>query len=178
MSCSFTACPFHCPRGLLLTRRGNTWSLLCFKWLLLTLRSPLGVRLSHFVSRFPTEARSREASVRSVLRETLETRHSSLLNPGWRYRSTQGDHLSAPTSAAGVYLKKATPGSGLSALRCGCCKSRPGISSSGGLIPDLHRPGLVSHVSLLDCVRSNPDDYSRNPTEEVQLRVMLVWPWS
>ena len=107
MSCSFTACPLHCPRGLLATRRGNTWSLLCFKWLPLTLHSPLGaVRLSHFVSCFPTEARSREASVRSVLRETLETRHSSPLNPDWRDHSTQGDHLSAPTSAAGFTWKR------------------------------------------------------------------------
>lgn len=85
-SCSFIVCPLHCPQRLLLTSWGNTWSLLCFKWLTLRFHTPLGVRL-------PTE--------RSVLHETLETRHSSLLDPGWRDWSTQGDHLSAPTSNSG-----------------------------------------------------------------------------
>lgn len=105
MSCSFIVCSLHCPQGLLLTRQGNTWSLLCFKWLTLRLHSPLGVRPLHFAPCFPTEPPRREASVRSVPHETLETRHSSLLNPGWRDRSTQGDHLSAPTSATGFTWK-------------------------------------------------------------------------
>lgn len=157
MSCSFIVCSLHCPQGLLLTRRGNTWSLLCFKWRTLRLHSPLGVRPLHFVPCFPTEPQRREALVRSVLHETSETRHSSLLNPGWRDRSTQGDHLSAPTSAMGL-PERAMPGSGLSALYCSCCKSSCSICSSGSLIHDLCKSVFISHPSLFDRVRSNPDN--------------------
>lgn len=44
--------PLHRPQGFLLTRQGNTWSLLYFKWFALRFHSPLGVRLLHFVSLF------------------------------------------------------------------------------------------------------------------------------
>ena len=89
----------YCPQGVLLTRRGNTWARLRFKWLTLRLRSPLGGGggALHLVPWFPTDPPSREASVRSVPPETLETRHSSRSGlKGWQHtgRSSFSSHVS------------------------------------------------------------------------------------
>lgn len=95
MSPLFIVCPLLSPR----TSFNKVGEYLIFKWLPLRLRSPLGVRL------FPTEPQSRRASVCSALHAARETRHSSLLNPGRRDRSAQGDRVSTPTSDHGRFRR-------------------------------------------------------------------------
>lgn len=138
MSHSSIVCPHYCPQGLLLTRWGNTWSLLRFKWWTLGLRSPLGVRrLLHFVPWFPTDPKSREASVRSVL--PWNTGNQTLLSPQSGLKGLQHTGRSPfklPRLTLGL-PERATPGSGLSALYCKCRKRRCSFSSSDTIIYDL-----------------------------------------
>lgn len=151
MSCLFTACPLHSPQGLLLTRQGNTWSLLCFKWLTLRLHSPLGVRLLYFVPCFPTEPQSKEDSVHSVLHETLETRHSFSSIQAEGIRARREIIFQLPRLPQGL-SERATLGSDLSALYCRSCKTSCSISSSGRLIHDLLLTcPYLTHLTFSPC---------------------------
>lgn len=76
--------------------------------------------------------------VRSVLLETLETRHSSLVNPYSQDLSTQEDQLS---DAISVTPERATPGPGMSALSYRC-------SGSTGVV-------LAAHTFLSTTITDN-----------------------
>lgn len=118
MSRSSIVCPLHCPQGSLLTRQGNTWSLLCFKWLTLRLHSPRGMRLSHFVPCFPTEPqRSTFCPAWNIGNQTLLSSQSRLTGSEHAGRSAFSSHVCRRVYLKGPRQVQACPLSTVDAAR-------------------------------------------------------------